>query len=166
MSSAAAVHVRLAHPDEYDDVGALTEAAYRHDGFVHDGGSYAESLRDARRRAGEAELWVATLDGTVVGTVTFCPPESPWRELARHDEAEFRMLAVAPAGRRRGVGRALVQRCVQRSRELHRRRLVLCSDVRMRPAHVLYAGLGFVRIPERDWSPLPGVHLIAFGLDL
>ena len=30
----------------------------------------------------------------------------------------------------------------------------------------LYARLGFVRIPERDWSPLPGVQLLALKYDL
>ena len=30
----------------------------------------------------------------------------------------------------------------------------------------LYARLGFVRIPERDWSPIPGVQLVALKYDL
>jgi hypothetical protein len=33
-------------------------------------------------------------------------------------------------------------------------------------AHRLYERLGFTRLPERDWSPLPGVHLMAYGLEL
>jgi hypothetical protein len=34
------------------------------------------------------------------------------------------------------------------------------------PAHRLYQRLGFVRCPERDWSPLPGVELVVYRLDL
>jgi hypothetical protein len=34
----------------------------------------------------------------------------------------------------------------------------------MTGAHRLYAQLGFRRAPERDWSPKPGVHLLAFVL--
>ncbi|CAN5507235.1 hypothetical protein BH24ACT11_BH24ACT11_18120 [soil metagenome] len=44
--------------------------------------------------------------------------------------------------------------------------MVFCSDRRMLAAHALYAGLGFRRLPERDWRPAPGVELWAFGLDL
>jgi hypothetical protein len=33
-------------------------------------------------------------------------------------------------------------------------------------AQRLYAELGFRRLPERDWSPVPGVSLLAFTLGL
>jgi hypothetical protein len=36
----------------------------------------------------------------------------------------------------------------------------------MRAAHAIYERLGFTRAPERDWSPLPGVRLLAFTLSL
>ena len=69
---------------------------------------YVARLRDTAARDRDAELWVAVraTTATLLGCVTFCPPGSPWRELAREDEGEFRMLAVAPGragprGRRR-----------------------------------------------------------------
>ena len=36
----------------------------------------------------------------------------------------------------------------------------------MKPAHRIYERLGFTRVPERDWSPRPGVHLYAYSLAL
>jgi hypothetical protein len=33
----------------------------------------------------------------------------------------------------------------------------------MHVAHRLYARLGFGRLPERDWEPVPGITLLAFG---
>ena len=36
----------------------------------------------------------------------------------------------------------------------------------MRTAHRLYERAGFVRLPERDWSPVPGVNLLVYGLRL
>ena len=98
----------------------------------------------------------------VLGTVTVCPPHSPWREVAQPGEGEFRMLAVAPtargSGRRRGAGQALHRA----ARAQGARALVLCSLEAMTDAHRLYHRLGFERIPERDWDPVPDVHLIAF----
>jgi hypothetical protein len=36
----------------------------------------------------------------------------------------------------------------------------------MRPAQAIYARLGFVRRPDRDWEPVPGVRLLGFSLAL
>jgi hypothetical protein len=49
--------VRPAQTHEVADAGAVTEAAYRAAGLAVDG--YADALRDAGRRADEAELLVA-----------------------------------------------------------------------------------------------------------
>jgi len=159
--------IRAAQPHELAAVGELTATAYADDGLGYLESEYSNVLRDAASRAEQAELWVAVdEDQQVLGTVTFCPPGSAYRELAGDGEGEFRMLGVHPSARGRGVGHALVQRCIARSRELGDRRMVICSDREMRTAHRLYARLGFVRAPERDWSPVPGVDLIAFTVDL
>jgi hypothetical protein len=44
--------------------------------------------------------------------------------------------------------------------------MVLSTDTRMAAAHRLYERLGFARLPERDWTPLPGVDLLVYALDL
>lgn len=156
--------VRRARPDELDRVGRLTVEAYVADGYANPAGSYAAVLVDAARRARDAELLVAVdRDGTLLGTVTVCPPGSPMVELSRPGELEFRMLAVALDARRRGVGEALVNAVLRRATEIGARRVVLCSAEEMRVAHRLYARLGFIRLPERDWQPVPGVTLLAFG---
>jgi hypothetical protein len=33
----------------------------------------------------------------------------------------------------------------------------------MAAAHQVYGRLGYARDPERDWSPVPGVDLLAFS---
>lgn len=158
--------IRLARPTEYDEVGELTAEAYAADGFIPEGSDYGLTLRDAADRAAKAELWVAS-DGTdLLGTVTFCVPGSVYGELGRDGEGEFRMLAVSAKARGLGTGTALSQHCVDRSRELGLHRVVLSSAIYMATAHRLYERLGFIRLPERDWSPLPGVDLLAFSLDL
>ncbi len=92
----------------------------------------------------------------MIGTVTYAVPGQRYAEVSRPDEAEFRMLGVAPAGQGQGVGRALVQACIDRARQQGRRALVLSSEVRMASAHRLYERMGFVRDPARDWQPQPG----------
>jgi ribosomal protein S18 acetylase RimI-like enzyme len=160
------VEIRLARPSEYAEIGEITVAAYHFDGHLEGDTDYADELRDAAGRAAEAELWVAVDDGDLLGTVTYCPPGSPYRELSDDDEGEFRMLAVNPAHRRRGAARALVEHCIQRSRDAGHRRVVMCSLPTMTAAHRLYEDLGFVRAPELDMRPVPHILLIGFTLDL
>ena len=156
--------IRPALPGEYDAVGELTVDAYSHDGFVR--GQYAMTLRAAADRAAKAELWVAADESGLLGTVTYCPPGSVYREIGLDTEGEFRMLGVAGRARGLGIGTALTERCVERSRELGLDRLVMSSANYMTTAHRIYERLGFIRIPDRDWSPIPGVDLFAFSLDL
>lgn len=159
--------IRRAVPGDYKDIGTLTAEAYLADGFVPAGSDYESRLRDSADRATRAELWVAAdRTGGLVGSVTFCGPGSAYREIARDGEGEFRMLAVSPAARGQGVGTALTQHCLQRSRDSGLSRVVLCSASAMKTAHRLYQRLGFTRLPERDWEPVPDVKLLAFTLDL
>ena len=158
--------LRLVRDDELTAVGELTLSAYHGDGFLEEDDEYAEELLDAAARARDAELWVAVEGGEVLGSVTFCTPDSPFAELSQPGEGEFRMLNVSPAARRRGVAEALVRRCIDRSRELGHHGVVLCSMQQMSSAHRLYERLGFQRLPERDWSPSYGVELLAYMLRL
>ena len=164
-------HVRPARPDEFGAVGVLTAAGYRADGLLtRSGGTdrYEAELLDSAGRAAAAELLVAAEQGgRLLGTVTWCPPGSGLRELAdRPDQGEFRMLAVTPAARRRGVARSLVQYCLDEAHRLGLAELVLSSLPGMTAAHALYATLGFHRAPELDWTPVPPVRLWGFRLAL
>ena len=162
MSEAAAPVVRPVGPSELEAVGRLTSDVYVGDGFVEVSDGYVLELVDTPRRVREAEVWVAVEDEQVLGSVTFCPLGSSYREIARDDEGEFRMLAVSPRARGRGVGRLLVETCVERATELGYAGLRLSSMDRMTDAHRLYERLGFRRSPEDDWEPVPGVLLLAY----
>jgi ribosomal protein S18 acetylase RimI-like enzyme len=161
-----AVSVRPATAEDFDRVAALTVDAYEADGQLEVEVGYDRLLADVPARAAAAEVLVAEIDGAVVGAVAFVQPGSRYAELCGPDEAEFRMLAVDPKVQRRGVGAALVRACVARAHDVGARAIVICARDFTLTAHRLYDRLGFVRTPERDWSPLPGVDLIAFRLDL
>ncbi len=132
------------------------------------GDHYVAVLRDVARRAAEAQLLVAAEPdgGGVLGTVTFVPDGGPLGEIAGPHESEFRMLAVGPSAQRRGVGTALLRRVVDDSRRRGKQGVVCSSQPEMRAAHAIYERLGFRRVPERDWSPMPGVDLLAFAISL
>ena len=148
--------------------GRIARDAYVADGLLPPESGYAERLADAATRAREAELWLALEEasGDVVGSVTFAAPGTPFAQVARAGEGEFRMLTVAARARGQGVGEALTRHCVSRARELGLTALVLSSQPNMHAAHRLYARLGFQRTPVLDWSPEPGVGVLTYRLPL
>lgn len=167
--------IRTARPSELDAAGELTARAYLHDGLLASGQEdpYLSELRDARRRARHAEVLVAVDtspapggSGELLGTVTYVADGGEFAELSGSAEAEFRMLAVADEARGRGVGEALARACVDRARRQGKKRVVLSSKTNMRTAHRLYERLGFVRAPQLDWEPIPGLTLLVFVLDI
>ncbi|MFC7596205.1 GNAT family N-acetyltransferase [Terrabacter sp. GCM10028922] len=161
--------IRAARPEDYDVLGELTATAYLDDDLLDLGAEdpYLDVLRDVHHRADHAEVLVAVDEtGSVLGGVAFVGGPGPFANIAEQDEAEFRTLAVAPSGRGRGVGTALVTACLDRARTLGRQRVVLSTQPMMHAAHRLYERFGFVRVPERDWSPVGDTNLLVYALDL
>ncbi|MGC5330024.1 GNAT family N-acetyltransferase [Micromonospora sp. DT62] len=161
--------VRRAGPADFAAVARLTVAAYEADGQLKNEHGYAAVLADVTSRARDGEVLVAVDDATgeLLGSVTLVLPGTRYAELSRAGEAEFRMLAVDPAAQGRGVGAALVEACVSRATELACSAVVICvRDGFAASAQRLYRRRGFVRVPELDWAPVDGVHLLGLRLEL
>jgi ribosomal protein S18 acetylase RimI-like enzyme len=161
------VAIRIAQPQDLARAGELTYAAYADSNVLGTDPDYGNYLRDAASHAEIAEVLVAVEpDDEVIGTVRLTFPGSPMTELAEDGEAEFRMLAVDPKAQGRGVGQALVEACIDRSRERGSHTLVISVIAGNDTAERLYRRMGFERLPERDWSPVPGTDLLAWRLTL
>ncbi|MEH0935576.1 GNAT family N-acetyltransferase [Micromonospora psammae] len=161
--------VRPATPADFAAVARLTVAAYEADGQLKGENGYADVLADVAVRAEHGEVLVAAdeVTGEVLGSVTFVLPGTRYAELAGPGEAEFRMLAVDPAAQGRGAGAALARACVERAAARGCSAVVICVRSGFAgAAHRLYERLGFVRAPEKDFSPLPGVDLLGLRLAL
>ena len=76
--------------------------------------------------------------GDPLGGVTYVADgSSPLAEFGAEDAAGFRMLAVAPAARGRGVGEALAVACIERARSDGRAAVLIHSTPWMTAAHRL-----------------------------
>jgi ribosomal protein S18 acetylase RimI-like enzyme len=161
------VVIREARPDEHAAVAELTVSVYADVLGSLLSEAYLATLRDVERRARDAVVLVAVdAQNRVLGSVTYVPGPGPYAEFEGPDEAGIRMLVVDPDAQRRGVGTALVRACVERARQVGRRRLALHTVEEMAGAKRLYARLGFRRAPERDHDPEPGVHLLGYVFEL
>jgi ribosomal protein S18 acetylase RimI-like enzyme len=154
--------VRAVTPDEYERVGELTVAAYAALPVDHLWGGYDEHMRAVAERVEAAEIFVAELDGRVVGAVTYASdPESPWLEWNEPGEAQIRLLAVDTAVQGRGIGEALVVACIDRARE-QGLTIILHTTNHMPAAQRLYERMGFTRRPDRDVHEFEAEHAMTF----
>jgi ribosomal protein S18 acetylase RimI-like enzyme len=167
VDSVRYVIIRDARPDEHTAVGELRVSAYRALGLLPDGSEYAKTLRGFGF-GGDCTVLVAVdeADDSLIGTVTL-EPFDPASELAQDDtEADIRAFAVAAQAQGKGVGRKLLLAAIEYAEKHGLRRLRLCTQPAMLAAQHLYAATGFSRTPELDFSPVPGITLRAYQLDL
>lgn len=157
--------VRTVYPEEMPHVGELRVRTYLDQGLLDPDSPYLPVLR-ALGTSGIGDVLVAVDGDELLGTVTLWPFQEDSEITLSPDEAEVRALAVAPHAQRRGIGRLLLRSVIERARNAGVAHLVLSTQPIMVAAQRLYASEGFVRLPERDWSPQPGVPLLAYGLRL
>lgn len=164
------IEVRLVRDDEHEAVDRLVHEAYEHDYGPRDHGD--DPFRRSVNRARTTEVWVAvdTDSGELLGTATV-PRDGGERmmEDVRDDELDFRLLAVSPSARRRGIGALLTRHIIELARERGLRGVFMKSGPQMLGAHALYERLGFRREPERDGLIRDGVKqldLYAFAIDV
>lgn len=162
------VIVRDARPGELPEVGDLRITAYRAGGHLSPGSGYEPTLRGLGA-SGEGTVLVAVPagdDSLILGTAMLQYWPNAGRVVTGPDEAEIRALAVTPGSQGRGTGRALLRALIERAAQRGVRHLVLVTQPDMRAAHHLYEREGFTRLPDRDWFPVPGAILLAYGLEL
>jgi len=159
------LEIRCVEADEHQAAGELVVDAYRSLGDSGDS-FYESELRDIAGRVESGLVLVALVDGVLVGCVTVSFGATALSEVDDPYAATIRMLGVASTARGRGVGEALVRRCIEKAHEHGCARVRLDTRTSMTSAQRLYERLGFRRDPAHDWSPAPGIQLLAYVADL
>lgn len=148
---------RLAAVHDWGDIAAVTQQAY---------GQYElEIMEDCRasfQRGMQAvlaakdnpdmEWWVAETDHGVSGAVLFCHPGATLPALDDSTitltQPEARLLSVNPQARGLGLGKRLMQICIQRARDIGARTLVCRAMPEMDSAIKLCEQMGFQKRTE------------------
>src|SRR5690349_7198393 len=121
QAAAASCRIRPAERHEATPIASTRVAAYaqyrtRLPGPVFD--AYLDELRHVEDTARGTQVLVAELEGRLVGSVVFHADAGSQGQAVPKGWAGFRKLAVHPDLRGRGLGRRLVQHCVERARAM------------------------------------------------
>ena len=163
------VVIRDAEQREVDEVGTVVVSAYQEYAALMPldvWAMYSENIRDVRSRLKESDLIVARQGGRIAGAVTFYPKHKKREAVWPPDWTGIRLVAVRPESRGQGIGRLLVEECIRRSREQAAAAVGLHTTSFMSVAAAMYERIGFVRVPEYDFHPRPGMTVTAHKLVL
>jgi len=167
--------VRRATSEELPALGQLVADAYAAlpgmPGPDEQPGYYA-MVRDAAARARNPAFHIlaaVSASGELLGGADFIEEMAHYGSggtaATRKNASGIRLLAVAPAARGRGIGKALTVDCIARARQLRRATVVLHTTRAMQTAWKMYEQLGFHRSPDLDFRQ-GDLEVFGFELDL
>ena len=137
-------------------VNAVARAAFaEYAGQYEDWPSFIEGIGRMADLAANGELFVAELDGVIVGAVVHVGPGRPRSAIFPEDWSVIRMLVVAPEARGQGAGRRLVAACLACAQAAGAPVVGLHTTPVMASALRMYTAIGFRR--DRDLAPIRGV---------
>lgn len=91
---------------------------------------------------GGGYLFLASENGVIVGSAALVNEHDGIYELAK--------MAVDPIARGKGIGKILIERCLQKTKEIKAKKILLYSNSQLTTAISMYKKYGFVHIPVID----------------
>lgn len=150
------VIIRLAKPSEAAAISSLIREAFAPFETEYTAEAFAYTRPDAeavRARFDEGPIWVAEIDGSVVGTVSGLPEA---------DRFYIRSMAIKPAAQRLGIGQKLLTTLEAHARERRHEKLYLYTTFVLPAARHLYEKNGFYVLREtlpEEWCNMAGLEM-------
>jgi predicted N-acetyltransferase YhbS len=153
MTNSSEIVVREAEEDDLDRVvGVLRAANVEFETLLSPAfyRAYLANVLDVRSRLDESQLFVASEGDRIVGAITLYPDASKEGWGWPSDWTGIRTVAVEPSARGLGIGRRLVQHCIERSQAIGANAVCLHTAPFQAAAIVMYERVGFRRAREFD----------------
>ena len=168
------VIIRNASPNEFEALGKLLVKVYSQlEGFPKqdEQPEYYQLLYNIGdwTRKPHTELLVAVNDeGKLLGGLVYFGDMqyygSGGTATSQKNAAGFRLLAVDPIARGKGIGKLLTNECIRKARDAKLSQVIIHSTKAMQTAWKMYESIGFVRAEDLDFMqgalPVFGFRLI------
>jgi len=153
--------IRNAKPEEFEELGQLMVEVYSQlEGFP----KQSEQPEYYKLLAGIGELTkkpntelivAVSPEGKIAGGVVYFNDMqyygSGGTATQEKNASGFRLLAVAPAFRKQGIGKLLTKECIRKAKELKQAQVIIHSTKAMQIAWKMYEELGFKRSKDLDF---------------
>jgi GNAT superfamily N-acetyltransferase len=150
--------VRNARPQEFPAIGDLMVDVYsRLEGFPQQPEYFAmlKNIGEITKRPHTELIVAVTPEGKIEGAVVYFSDMSSYGSggsaTGEKNASGFRLLAVAPEARGKGIGRLLTQACIEKAREDKNEQLIIHSTEFMKVAWKMYERMGFERSEDLDF---------------
>lgn len=167
------LNIRQADDSDQTAIQELTLAAYQEYAAnlaPQQWQEYRKNILDTLNEAQPEMQLVAELNGEIVGSVLIVPAEPVMESsegvIMQPGFPEVRLLAVTPAARGWGIGKALMQACIAQARAAGKSALTLHTSDLMKTAKRMYEQMGFKRDPEMDFYPTEDIVIKGYRLEL
>ena len=154
-------NIRNAKPGEFEEIGKLMVHVYsRLEGFPKESEQpdYYKMLANVGELTNkpETELLVAvSSDGKIAGCVVYFGDMqyygSGGTATRERNAAGFRLLAVDPSARGRGIGKLLTIECIRKAKDKKLFQLIIHTTMAMQTAWKMYENMGFRRSEDLDF---------------
>ncbi|MEJ8803900.1 GNAT family N-acetyltransferase [Pontibacter sp. H249] len=166
--------IRNAEPSDFEAIGQLMVQVYSQlKGFPKPSEQPAyytilSKIGDFTHKPGTELLVAVAADNEVVGGVVYFNDMqyygSGGTATQEKDAAGFRLLAVVPSARGKGVGKILTNECIRKAKESQLAQVIIHSTKAMQTAWSMYESMGFVRSEDLDFMqgelPVFGFRLL------
>jgi GNAT superfamily N-acetyltransferase len=154
--------IRNAKPEEFEEIGKLLIGIYSQlEGFPkeHEQPDYYKVLANIGEltKKPETEIFVAiSNENKLAGCVVYFGDIKYYGSAGiatqEKNAAGFRLLAVDPSARGKGIGKILVNECILKAKENKLGQLILHSTKAMQTAWAMYETMGFKRSVDLDFE--------------
>ncbi|UXC37369.1 GNAT family N-acetyltransferase [Cupriavidus gilardii] len=163
-------HYRLATASDWGQIAAVTQEAYaQYELEIMEDcrASFQQGMRSVlATNTSDMEWWVAETDHGISGAVLFCHPGATLQALDGSTVTlalpEARLLSVSPQARGLGLGRTLMQICIERARDIGAQALEVRTMPEMGAANRLCQQMGFVKRTEAGARSGPLERLVDY----
>jgi GNAT superfamily N-acetyltransferase len=166
--------VRNAKPSEFEEIGKLMVQAYSQlEGFPKESEqpNYYKMLANIGEFTNKpaTELLVAVAPGDkITGAVVYFADMkyygSGGTATQEQNASGFRLLAVDPFTRGKGIGKLLTNECIRKARNINVYQMIIHTTKAMQTAWKMYENLGFKRSEDLDFMqgelPVYGFRLL------
>lgn len=153
--------VRQARPEEFSVIGQLMVDVYsRLEGFpkqTEQPGYYSmlENIGEITKKPHTELLVAVSSEGKIDGAVVYFSDMSSYGSggtaTSEKNASGFRLLAVSPDARGKGIGKLLTLACIEKAKKDGNQQVIIHSTEFMRVAWKMYENMGFKRSEDLDF---------------